>query len=265
MIIGASSIASPIEELIGEVDSIELYVPKMGLYNGRSLQQDKVEAIMDILSTSSGITSVHAPYYAEVKTYPSDLCVDMADMNRSDFLLMEETIELAAYFQSEVVVIHPGLVGADRSRSLSMMIDNLEQLANIAGNHGVMLGLENKEGTAPENLCCSAKELVWTVKQVNSGNMGITFDVGHANLTTGGDREQLGQFMETVREWVVHLHVHDNMGVWTDEYAGDMHMAPGSGTVDLSVIGRLGFSGIHNIEVFSLDDVMAGKKRLLEL
>ncbi len=55
------------------------------------------------------------------------------------------------------------------------------------------------------------------------------------------------------------------MGVWTSEYAGDMHLAPGSGSVDMSVIGRLGFSGIHNMEVFSMEDVIMGRERLLAL
>ncbi|MCK4938569.1 MAG: sugar phosphate isomerase/epimerase, partial [Methanosarcinales archaeon] len=80
MIIGASSFASTLEELIAEVNSVELYIPKMGLYEGRELQQDRVEAVKDILSTSNGITSVHAPYYADAQTYPKPLRVDMAHM-----------------------------------------------------------------------------------------------------------------------------------------------------------------------------------------
>lgn len=265
MIIGASSFASPLEELIDEVDSVELYIPKMGLYEGRRLQHDRVNEVLDKLSTSSGVTSVHAPYYADVHTYPGALCVDTASMDASDFRLMEEAIEMAALFQSGVVVVHPGLVGDGRGLSLSCMVENLKRLAGFAGNHGIMLGLENKEGTAPGNLCCEAGELVDVVEQVNSDNLGVTFDVGHANLTTGGDAVLTMEFMEAVREWVVHVHVHDNFGVWTDEYDGDVHMAPGSGTVDLSVIGELGYDGIHNLEVFSMEDVLAGKERLLAL
>ncbi len=265
MIIGASSFASPLEQLIDEVDSVELYVPKIGIYEGRELQHDKVKAVTDILSTSCGLTSVHAPYYADVHTYPKALCIDTANMKGPDFKLIEESIEMAVNFQSKVVVIHPGLVGNERSKSLTRMVDNLQQLSKVAGDHGVMLGLENKEGTAPENLCCDAMELVRVVEQVNSDNLGVTFDVGHANLTSQGDPDQISEFMETVQDWVVHVHVHDNMGVWTSEYAGDMHLAPGTGSVDMSIIERLGFSGIHNMEVFSMEDVIIGKKRLLAL
>lgn len=265
MIIGASSFASPLEDLIDEVDSVELYIPKMGLYEGRQLQHELVREVSDILSTAGGMTSIHAPYYADVHSYPKSICVDMAHMKESDFRLMEESIELAAFFQSEIVVIHPGLVGDDRQKSLESMVENLTRMAVFAANHGVMMGLENKEGTAPQNLCCEAAELVQAVEEVNSSNIGITFDLGHANLTTGGDHNLTKQFMETVREWVVHVHVHDNMGIWTPDYDGDMHMAPGDGTADLSVIEGLGFDGIHNLEVFSLEDVTVGRERLLVL
>jgi len=265
MIIGASSFASTLENLIEEVDSVELYVPKMGLYEGRELQHKRVKLIDDILSTSSKMTSVHAPYYADVHTYPKALCVDTARMKGYDFILMEESIELAANFQSEIVVVHPGLVGAHREQALSGMVENLQRLSEFAGNCGVMLGLENKEGTAPENLCCEAYELVRVVEEVNSGQLGVTFDVGHANLTCRGNQALVNEFMEIVRNCVVHVHVHDNMGIWTDEYAGDMHLAPGSGTVDMSVIERLGFNGIHNMEVFSIEDVIAGRQKLLAI
>ncbi|MCL7413651.1 MAG: sugar phosphate isomerase/epimerase [ANME-2 cluster archaeon] len=265
MIIGASSFASTLDELMTEVDSVELYIPKMGLYEGRDLQFDRVEAVQDILSTSCGITSIHAPYYAEAQRYPRSLRVDMAHMNGSDFKLIEESIEMAAFFQSNVMVVHPGLAGNDRQRSLDTMIDNLRRLSGIAEEHGIVLGLENKEGTAPGNLCCEAVELVKAVEEVDSDSLGVTFDVGHANLTSGGDPWLVRAFMKRVQEWVVHVHVHDNMGVWTREYDGDIHMAPGTGTVDLSVIGELGHGGIHNLEVFSIEDVISGKERLLAL
>ncbi|MCK4928701.1 MAG: sugar phosphate isomerase/epimerase, partial [Methanosarcinales archaeon] len=195
MIIGASSFASTLEELIAEVESVELYVPKMGLYEGRELQHDRVEAVKDVLSTSSGITSVHAPYYADAQTYPKPLCVDMASMSDSDFSLMEDSIEVATYFQSNVMVVHPGLVGNDRQGSFDRMVQNLKRLSGFAEEHGIVLGLENKEGTAPGNLCCEASELVRAVEEVDSDNLGVTFDVGHANLTAGGDSELVRAFM----------------------------------------------------------------------
>jgi len=260
MIIGASSFAGTIEEIKDEVGSIELYVPKLGLYKKIQLQDDVLDSIMDSLSTCNLVTSIHAPYFADVPTYPKELVVDTANMGRTHFRLMEESIELANRLDSKVVVIHPGRINDNRDLSFSKMVENLKELALFAHDRGVMLGLENKEGTDHGNLCCGTTELLEAVRAVNSPNLGVTFDVGHANLTCGGVSEKVRNFAKSLDGHVVHMHLHDNNGVWTDEYAGDVHMAPGSGTVDFSVINEISdYRGIYNLEVFSMDDVVAGK------
>ncbi|MCL7411591.1 MAG: sugar phosphate isomerase/epimerase [Methanosarcinaceae archaeon] len=260
MIIGASSFAGTIEEIKNEVQSVELYIPKLGLYKNLQLQDEILDNIMDALSTSDLATSIHAPYFADVPTYPKELVVDTANMDRTHFRLMEESIELANRLDSKVVVIHPGRINSNRALSFSNMVENLKELASTAHDYGVMLGLENKEGTDPGNLCCNTAELLNAVAAVDSFNLGVTFDVGHANLTCGGVSEKVREFAKDLNGHVVHIHLHDNNGVWTNEYAGDMHMAPGSGTVDFSVINEISdYSGIYNLEVFSIDDIVSGK------
>ena len=260
MIIGASSFAGTIEEIKNEVESVELYIPKLGLYKDLQLQDDVLDNIMDALSTSDLVTSIHAPYFADVPTYPKELVVDTANMDRTHFRLMEESIELANRLDSKVVVMHPGRINGNRALSFLNMIENLKDLASTANDYGVMLGLENKEGTDHGNLCCETAELLEAVAAVDSPNLGVTFDVGHANLTCDGVSEKVRKFAKDLDGHVVHMHLHDNNGVWTDEYAGDVHMAPGSGTVDFSVINEISdYRGIYNLEVFSIDDVAAGK------
>lgn len=261
MMIGASSFAAELKELDGHVQSVELYMPKLGVYEGSKLQKDRLENILDELSTCDLQTSMHAHYFADVPTYPKKLVVDTASMDKMHFSLMEECIELAGKLATKAVVVHPGRVGDDRERSLERMISNLKQLATFASENNVLLGLENKEATDPGNLCCEAEELLRAVEAVDSPNLGVTFDVGHANLTCGGDTAMLNDFVKTISEHVVHVHLHDNYGIWTSNYDGDEHMAPGSGTIDYSVLKSLkGYKGIFNLEVFSIDDVLAGKE-----
>ncbi|MGP8321770.1 MAG: sugar phosphate isomerase/epimerase family protein [Methanosarcinaceae archaeon] len=260
MIFGASSFAGTIEEIKNEVQSVELYIPKLGLYKGLQFQKEVLGSIMDALSTGNILTSIHAPYFADVPTYPKELVVDTANMGRTHFKLMRESIELANRLDSKVVVIHPGRINGDPALSLLKMVENLRELASTAHDFGVMLGLENKEGTDPGNLCCRTDELLGAIMAVDSPNLGVTFDIGHANLTCGGVSEKVRDFTKELDGHVVHMHLHDNNGQWTDEYAGDAHMAPGSGTVDFSVINEIsGYCGIYNLEVFSMDDVVAGK------
>ena len=262
MIIGASSFAGSLPELISEVDSIELYIPKLEVYIGTRLIRSRIKRIKDILSSYKISTSIHAPYFSSAPNYPHDLVVDTANLNDTQERLINESIEIAEELGSGVVVIHPGRINGDKERSFRNMISNLSRISMFAKDRNVMLGLENKEGTDPENLCINACELLEAIERIGSSNLGATFDIGHANLTCEGNPEKLRQFSKMMKDHVVHVHVHDNTGSVTEQYWGDLHRAPGNGIIDFSVLSELDFNGVYNLEVFSIEDVKAGKKIL---
>ncbi|MCE8424949.1 MAG: sugar phosphate isomerase/epimerase [Candidatus Methanoperedens sp.] len=263
-IIGASSFASPLGQLRDEVDSIELYVPKLGLYDGRRLIKERINELCDIFSTGSTLTTMHAPYYSDTPNYPGELVVDTASMGKTQFKLMEECIYLAGQLECSVVVVHPGIITGEKEKCFGRMIGNLGRLARSAENCGVTLGLENKEGTNPLNLCCEPGEYMRAIEEVDSPNLAATFDIGHANLTCGGDQLKLQDFIKELDN-VVHVHVHDNTGIISEKYFGDLHGAPGEGCIDFSVLSELHCKGVYNLEVFSMDNVRKGKKMLEEL
>ncbi|MDQ1253221.1 MAG: hypothetical protein QG646_2371 [Euryarchaeota archaeon] len=265
MIFGASSFAGALKELKGHVRFIELYIPKLGIYNGSSLEMEKLEKILDEISVYNFECTVHAPYSTADPKYPFALNIDTARMGERDFAIMEESITIANRTGAGIVVLHPGRVGNDREKACLSMVKNLHILSSIAEDYGVTLGLENKEGTDPMNLCYKAEELSRTIKAVNSEHLKATFDIGHANLTCGGNSEKLRTFVRTLQEHIVHLHLHDNMGQWTNKYDGDEHMAPGKGCTDFSVLKLLsGYKGVYNLEVFSVDDICSGKETILK-
>lgn len=260
MIFGASSFAGSFLELKENVESIELYIPKLGIYNGPTLEKKKLERILDEMSAYYFAGTVHAPYSAADPRYPAALQVDTAKMGEREFTLLEESMAIANNIGARVVVLHPGRVGYDREKSFASMVRNLGLLASMAEEYGVMLGLENKEGTDLSNLCCEAEELSRTIETVNSDHLKATFDIGHANLTCGGNPEKLRVFVQTLQKHIIHLHLHDNRGQWTEKYDGDEHMAPGTGCVDFSVLKLLSdYRGVYNLEVFCLEDVRLGK------
>jgi len=119
MKISASSFAGSLPELINEVDSIELYIPKLGVYEGTKLVKSSVKKLADILSTSGLGTSIHAPYFGDSPNYPKELMVDTALMNDAQERLIEESIIMAQELDSEVVVIHPGRIGASKEGSFA--------------------------------------------------------------------------------------------------------------------------------------------------
>jgi len=261
VIFGASSFAGPLQELKENVGSVELYVPKLGIYNGLVLEKEKIECIFDEMSTHNFAGTVHAPYSAADSKYPAALQVDTANMGNREFTLLEESMRIANRIGSHVVVIHPGRIGADKNKSYASMVNNFESLTSMAEDYGVILGLENKEGTDPSNFCCKAEELSRTIEIVDSDYLKATLDIGHANLTCGGSPEKLRTFVQTLKKHIIHIHLHDNSGQWTEKYDGDEHMAPGKGCVDFSVLKLLSdYRGVYNLEVFSLEDVQLGKE-----
>ena len=75
----------------------------------------------------------------------------------------------------------------------------------------------------------------------------------------------LRDFTRELKEKVVHVHVHDNIGMNGDRYFGDLHGAPGAGNIDFSILRELRHSGVFNLEVFTMEDVRTGKIVLKEL
>jgi len=265
MIIGASSFAGTFPELKKEVGSIELYIPKLDVYEGTRLVKSRIRKLKDILSSYRISTSIHAPYFSDAPNYPVELIVDTAKLNNTQERLLKDSIMIGETMGSGVVVIHPGRINVDKEKSFKDMVSNLRRIARFAEDRNVILGLENKEGTDPENLCISVSELVEAIDQIGSPNLGATFDIGHANLTCEGNPAKLRQFSRAIKEHVVHVHVHDNTGSLTEKFWGDLHGAPGSGNIDFTVLNELGFEGVYNLEVFSMEDVRAGRKMLMDL
>ncbi len=263
MIIGASSFASPLPELRQEVESIELYVPKLRLYDGTQLVKERVDELKEMLSGSN--TTIHAPYFGDTPGYPRELAVDTARMGRTQFRLMEESIMLARELGSGVVVLHPGKITGHRDECFGYMVRNLRKLAISAEDSGVTLGLENLAGTDPSNFCATSEEHLLTIKEVDSPFLKATFDIGHANLTCGGDSMRLRNFVKELGSNVVHVHVHDNNGMPGGMYFGDSHCAPGEGSIDFSVLKELRFKRVFNLEVFTMEGVRTGIKVLSNL
>lgn len=265
MIIGASSFAGTLPELGSEVESIELYIPKLGVYEGTKLIKSQICRLRDTLSSYNLSTSIHAPYFSDAPNYPHELIVDTARLGNAEQRLIKESIMIADALGSGVVVIHPGRINGIKERSFGSMVSGLSCIAKFAEDANVTLGLENKEGTDPFNLCISASDLIKAIQEIGSPNLGATFDIGHANLTCEGNQEKLREYANEIKDHVAHLHIHDNNGYLTENFGGDLHGAPGTGVIDFSILKELKFNGVYNLEVFSVEDVREGKKMLLGL
>lgn len=130
---------------------------------------------------------------------------------------LEATLRLAHDLGARPIVVHPGPIdGGDvppaeasetvRAEAVRHLTDFLAAGAGVAEETGTVLCVENL-AHIPGNVIQSYTELVSLVETVDSPAVGITLDVGHADLSDGLP-SALAAFAPHLR----HVHVHDSDG-----------------------------------------------------
>ncbi len=121
----------------------------------------------------------------------------------------------------DIVTLHTGYASFG-SGSLERAIENnvlsLTRICDHAGQYDLLVGAEN--ATNERHMVGKTfPEMERIIRGVGRGNLGITFDIGHANIT-GNIEDYLDK-----HEIIVEVHAHDNFGYM------DEHLALGEGKV----------------------------------
>jgi sugar phosphate isomerase/epimerase len=153
-------------------------------------------------------------------------------------------IRLAAQLGVQTVVMHPGgrqvaTTRAERDRVRALNVEAFCRLGDLAGEHGVRIGLENlmRRGAS------TPYDMLDLLEAIDHPAIGITLDTSHANV--------VGLDIPTViREfgpYLVATHISDNDG------SGDQHLTPGNGNIDwtpvVEALGSAGYDGLFNLEI----------------
>ncbi len=171
---------------------------------------------------------------------------------------MLEEIELLAWLAGRVLVVHPVVLSQPEYRSERPAqhpdLPFIRELAAAAREHGVLLGLENIHGRA---FLDRTLEGVETFDE--RGGLGITVDIGHAELRRGQDKESAVDLIRDYGPVLVHLHVHDVVD-------GKDHVPLGTGTIDYAAIAgalaEVDFAGTAALEIQSADPAATAKHGL---
>ncbi len=164
-----------------------------------------------------------------------------------------DTIDAAIEIGARIVTIHPGLasmaVPGLEDRAVAFANESAKAISRHIDGTGIEVGMENMPGP-PFFLGRTASDLG---RVVDGTDLGITFDIGHAN-TTG----QIDAMIDLFRDRIVNIHIHDNLG------DRDAHMALGEGSIDFRhVIRRMsGYRGNWIIESKSLESAVQSLPRL---
>lgn len=160
-------------------------------------------------------------------------------------------LDLAVAVGAAFVVYHaarlPVAEGAEADRVEDRLLAEeraLRRLARQAEQTGLLVALENLAPAypvppTPAELCHAPLFVRDLVRRIASPAVGIAFDLGHAHITAQLAGVALVDVLAAVRDDVVLLHVHDNLGVRRGPGTPpgiiplrlDLHMAPGRGTL----------------------------------
>ncbi len=173
-------------------------------------------------SSSVVLRSLHSPMHSDAEWGrsggPGVNLVDPEKRNRIDSMdEIKRAIEVAEHLPFKFLVQHIGTgrdtFGPDK---FEFAITAVEHLRAFAKPLNVTLLLENirNELSTPEHLL----ELI---RAGRFEDVGICFDIGHANLMGG-----VAADFELLRDHIQATHIHDNQG------DRDAHLWPGAGTID---------------------------------
>jgi len=183
--------------------------------------------------------SVHAPHY--------DLNISgLNDRIRYESLRQSiEAVQFAAKIEADLVVLHPGkrtTIEAPDEVYLERSVESIREVCDVAEELGLRIGLENMDSKRV-HFANKPEVLLSILKGVKSTNLGITFDVAHANTCM-----RPADFLKPIADKVIHLHLSDNCGPTSPSF----HMPMGTGTVNLAEIFEIlmenGYKGLLIVE-----------------
>jgi sugar phosphate isomerase/epimerase len=198
--------------------------------------------------------SVHAPF-ADINIASPSKSMYKAMLKR-----LETSIANASDLNAYIWVFHPGLkTGISMfypSRDWTQNLKTTKSLLKIAQDYNMKIAMENVPEPFPF-LMKSVEDFEKFYDDVNE-DISLVLDIGHANING-----QIGLFLKTFANKIVHMHAHDNDG------KGDQHLAIGSGTINwkniANLLNKISYENVVIVEsIEHTHDSIQKLKQLLE-
>ena len=213
----------------------------------------QIVSILKNVGESYGLKySVHAPF-ADI-----NIASPSKPMLKAMLKRLEKSISYASDLNAYVWVFHPGLeTGVSMFYPGMGWLQNLKTaglLLKIASDYGVKIVIENVPEPYPF-LMKSVEDFTKFYDEINE-DIGLAFDVGHANLNG-----QIERFLTIFAGKIVHIHAHDNDG------KSDQHLGIGYGNIDwkkvANLLKRISYDKLVIIESFEhIEESMHKLKQL---
>jgi sugar phosphate isomerase/epimerase len=217
-----------------------------------TLNKQRVSMLKNVGESCGLKYSVHAPF-ADI-----NIASPSKPMLKAMLKRLKESISYTSTLNAYMWVFHPGL-----KTGVSMFYPSMDWLQNlkttrlllkIAGDYGVKIAVENVPEPYPF-LMKSVEHFAKFYEEINE-DIGLAFDIGHANLNG-----QIERFLTVFKDKIVHIHAHDNDG------KDDQHLGIGLGNIDWSnvanLLRKISYDKIVIIE--SVEHIEESKHKLKQL
>ena len=185
---------------------------------------------------------------------------------------IKENIRAMEFIGGQVVVIHTSRkTQYSVSEFWGELIDTIKELGDYAGEHGVMIGVENVPNTGPTD----ADEFLRLIYQVDHPSVGATIDTGHVlgfvskslHGTSEGEHlfaQTLADMADRLASLTLHVHIHDvRRRDWRD------HREVGTGIVDyipfFQQLQKNDFAGALSLELEEPDRIGAIERSVSQI
>ena len=202
-------------------------------YTGWEIVQEGTQCL-------TGETITHVQEIRDTTDLELTLHLPFSDMNlgglntriRNEVLhQMKDYLNIASEFV-ELAVVHPGYLSPHGAQLPDLAwqtnIESLQSICDFAADQGITIAVENMP-EVPKIFGKYPQEMLQMVEEIKRDNVGLTFDIGHAN-TMGLDKDKgteiMDDFLKMYKGKITHVHLHDNMG------KNDEHLPIGKGNVD---------------------------------
>lgn len=195
--------------------NVELYLSSEDMDGDAKVN---IEEVTNIIKNNDFKVTVHAPFY--------DL--NLGAYDKKIRKLSEDRVLWALYKAKELnaraVIVHPGYGTNSLGLNFDKWLERAKESISIITNKAIELQLQLAFENVFDN---SPNELLKLLKEFNSDNIGICFDIGHFNLfSTVG----IKSWLESFGEKIIEIHLHDNHGI------SDDHIAIGDGNIKFEPI-----------------------------
>ena len=211
-------LSEPFHKMIKRLAKVEVQLVEVVDEGLHELSKKRVAKLNELAKAKGIRYTVHAPF-ADI-----NIASPSKPMLNASIKRLEQSMAYASDLNAQLWVFHPGAKTGISSfypnQDWKQNIQTIKELHETAEKHGLNTAIENlpeKYGFIMRN----PEDFQKFYKQTSLNDVGITLDVGHANLES-----QTINFLKKLPDKIVHMHISDNMG------ENDQHLGIGYGKID---------------------------------